>query len=195
MRILPVDDANSDQWSLLVYITVCFSHPHIMLVEILVYQFLSGCDKIGIMKEPSSDLRVQPGFQVELELLTRSGERERLKFDLVPDEQADYQAGFLGVSAPLAQAILGEQAGATVPFFTDELLAVEILDIRESTRTPDTETVAQRDAAIKEARDQIEFTNAVLFAASVDTKWGEYDADGLDYEEWKESQPKSGQEA
>jgi len=25
----------------------------------------------------------------------------------------------------------------------------------------------------------------VLFAASVDTKWGEYHADGLDFDEWK----------
>lgn len=143
-----------------------------------------------IMPEP----HVRVGYCVEIELLSRSGERESLKFDLVPDEQADYQAGFLGLSAPLAQAILGEKPGITIPFFTDELMAVEIISICKSTRTPDKETAAQREAALKDARDQIEFTNAVLFAASVDTKWGEYDADGLDYETWKARRSKDGEE-
>jgi hypothetical protein len=103
----------------------------------------------------------------------------------VPDELADYQAGFLGASTPLAQAILGERIGVTIPYFTEELMAVEILAIRESTRKTGGEATSQREATLQDAKDQIEFTNAVLFAASVDTKWGEYDADGLDYEEWK----------
>ena len=80
---------------------------------------------------------------------------------------------------------MGEKIGVTIPYFTEELMAVEILSIRESTRTPETNTASQREAALKDAQDQIEFTNAVLFAASVDTKWGEYDADGLDFDEWK----------
>lgn len=137
------------------------------------------------MSETSSEPRAELGCLVEIELLSRTGMRERLEFDLVPDEQADYQAGFLGVSAHLAQAILGEKVGITIPYFTEELMAVEILAIRESTRTPEVDAGSQREAALKDAQDQIEFTNAVLFAASVDTKWGEYDADGLDYEEWK----------
>ncbi len=137
------------------------------------------------MNEEKSELRVQSGCQIEINLLSRSGVCERLMFDLVSDEQADYQTGFLGVSTPLAQAILGEKAGIIVPYFTDELLAVEILTICQSTRAPKVNAAAQREAALKDAKDQIEFTNAVLFAASVDTKWGEYDADGLDYDEWK----------
>ncbi len=145
---------------------------------------------IRIMSENISVPCVQPGSCVAIKLLSRSGETEHLEFDIVPDEHADYQAGFLGVSTPLAKAILGEKAGITVPYFTDELMAVEILSIRESTRTPAADAVVRRDAAVKNAKDQIEFTNAVLFAASVDTKWGSYDADGLDYETWKVSQSK-----
>lgn len=137
------------------------------------------------MSEISDEPRARLGCLVEVELLSRSGERERLAFDLVPDDQADYQAGFLGASTPLAQAILGEKNGVTIPYFTEELMAVKILTIRESTRTPKEDAASQREAALQDAKDQIEFTNAVLFAASVDTKWGEYDADGLDYEEWK----------
>ena len=140
------------------------------------------------MSEIPDEPRAQLGCLVEIELLSRSGEREHLKFDLVSDQQADYQAGFLGVSTPLAQAILGEKIGVTIPYFTDELMAVEILSIRESRRSPDTNPASRREAALKDVQDQIEYTNAVLFAASVDTKWGQYDADGLDYEGWKARQ-------
>jgi hypothetical protein len=137
------------------------------------------------MSEIFDEPRARLGCLVELALLSRTGERERLTFDLVPDEQADYQSGFLGASTPLAQAILGEKIGIAIPYFTDELMTVEILSIQESTRRPETKAASQREATLKDAQDQIEFTNAVLFAASVDTKWGEYDADGLDYEQWK----------
>jgi len=142
------------------------------------------------MSAISDDSRARLGCQVELELISRSGERVRLEFDLVSDEQADYQAGFLGANSPLAQAILGEKIGVTIPYFTEELMAVEILSIQESTRTPEIDTASQREATLKDAQDQIEFTNAVLFAASVDTKWGEYDADGLDFDEWKSRRAK-----
>ena len=137
------------------------------------------------MSEKPDKLRVQTGCRVELELLYRSGERERLAFDLVPDSHADYQAGFLGEGTPLAGAIMGENPGITIPYFTDELMAIEIISVRESTRNAVEDTAAQREAALKDARDQIEFTNAVLFAASMNTKWGAYDADGLEFEGWK----------
>ena len=143
------------------------------------------------MSENNSVPYVQIGFCVEIKLLSRSGESEHLEFDIVPDEQADYQAGFLGVSTPLAKAILGEKTGITIPYFTDELMAIEILSIRESTRIPAPDAAARRDTAVQNAKEQIEFTNAVLFAASVDTKWGTYDADGLDYEKWKARQSKN----
>ena len=145
---------------------------------------------ISIMSENTAEPRVQPGYFVSIKLLYRSGESEHLEFDLVPDEKSDYQAGFLGISTSLAKAILGEKVGVTVPYFTDELKAVEILSVRESTRTA-ADTASKRDAAIKNAKDQIEFTNAVLFASSVNTKWGAYDADGLDYENWKARQAKN----
>jgi hypothetical protein len=142
------------------------------------------------MSENTNELRAQPGYCVSIKLLYRSGESEHLEFDLVPDEKSDYQAGFIGVSTPFAKAILGEKAGITVPYFTDELMAIEILSIRESTRTAE-DTAVQRDSAVQNAKDQIEFTNAVLFASSMNTKWGSYDADGLDYENWKAQRAKN----
>jgi len=125
------------------------------------------------------------GHNVEIALIHRGGRRETLTFDLVPDEQADYAAGFLGISTHLAKAILGESAGTLIPYFTDELQAIEMLTVAESTRKADESAQEQRAANLIETRDQIDFRNAVLFAASTDTKWGGYDADGLDYDNWK----------
>ena len=137
------------------------------------------------MEPPTRKNPAQIGTQVKIALVHRSGEREVLAFDLVRDEWADYAAGFLGASTHLAKAILGESPGTLIPYFTDELQAIEMLTVTESTRKPDESTLEQRTANLKEARDQIDFRNAVLFAASTDTKWGSYDADGLDYEQWK----------
>jgi hypothetical protein len=132
------------------------------------------------------------GCHVELELIARSGKRETLQFDLVPDDQADYQAGFLGVSTPLARAILGEKPGALIPYFTEDLQAVEILSVTAATREPSSAASAQRKRNIQETKSQLEFRDALLFASSAGTKWGDYDADGLDYEKWvnPENQPK-----
>ena len=147
------------------------------------------------MEQPKSSPRAEIGTRVELELLTRSGEREYLTFDLVTDHQADYESGFLGASTPLAKSILGESPGIVIPYFTEEFQGVEILSIIESTRKPPRDTSSQREANVKAAKEQIEFTNAVLFAASVDTKWGEYDADGLDFDQWKANQTDKDEES
>jgi hypothetical protein len=114
-----------------------------------------------------------------------------MTFDIVPDEMAEFSAGFLGETTPLAQAIIGEFTGATIPYFVDDLKAVHILSVSVSKRVQDKDTGVRREANIREAVSQIEFTNAVLFASSADTKWGDYDADGLDYNKWK---PKSSQD-
>ena len=129
--------------------------------------------------------RVSLGCHVHLELIARSGAREALTFDLVTDSQADYQAGFLGESALLARAILGESPGAVIPYFTDDLQAIEIISISDSIHKIRSETASQRQANIQEAKNQIEFRDAILFASSANTKWGGYDADGLDYGKWK----------
>ena len=128
---------------------------------------------------------VQLGCHVEIELVFRTGKRENLEFDLIPDAQADYQNGFVGISAPIAKAIIGEKYGYLIPFFTEEFQAVQILSIKKSNRKPDGNIPASRKASIQETLNQIEYRDVVLFASSTDTKWGSYDADGLDYEKWK----------
>jgi hypothetical protein len=136
-------------------------------------------------------ITVQLGTQVEIVLIYRSGHEETLLFDLVNDSHADIKNGFLSVSTTLAKAILGEIPGTKIPYFTSELQAVQILTVQQTTRKPDTTTSSRREKVIENTLDEIEFRNAILFASSTDTKWGSYDADGLDYRNWSSEQNSS----
>jgi hypothetical protein len=128
--------------------------------------------------------RVDIGCHVEVEVIYRSGEVENLEFDLVPDQLADYQAGFLSASTPLGRAIIGENAGTLVPYFTEDIQAVKILTVSKTTRVIETDATTRRNISLRKTLDQIEYRDAVLFASSADTKWGDYDADGLDFDNW-----------
>ena len=56
------------------------------------------------------------GIHVVLNLLDRTGKKDRLEFDIVADTSADFPQGFLGVSTPLAKVLMGEKAGTTIPY-------------------------------------------------------------------------------
>lgn len=81
-----------------------------------------------------TNLKVEIGTNVELELIGQSGETERLNLTLMPDEQADFQAGFLGVGTPLAQAILSRQAGEILPYIMGDLRQVHILTVQTAAK-------------------------------------------------------------
>ena len=68
-------------------------------------------DKGLRMNAGDTPLRVALGTHVEVELASEAGPPERLAFDLVPDAEADFPRGYLGVGTPLARAILGCAAG------------------------------------------------------------------------------------
>jgi len=133
-------------------------------------------------------MNIQENCHIEIELVFRSGHREYFALDLVQDDQADFEKGFLGYSTPLAMAIWGVKSGTLVPYFTDDLEAVQILSVSESTRTRDTQVSSCREETLRDTLMQIQFRDALLFASSTDTKWGAYDADGLDFDRWKSSQ-------
>lgn len=137
------------------------------------------------------DKIVQVGCQITLEIVYRSGSREQLEFDLVPNDQADYQNGFLSASTPLGKTILNEKIGVLIPYFTDDITAVQINSIQPSIRVPNIDISTHRKSTMADIKDQIEFRNAQLFASSADTKWGNYDPDGLDFETWKSKQDPS----
>jgi hypothetical protein len=127
---------------------------------------------------------VAAGMHVEVELVSQSGETERLAFTLVPDDQADFAAGFLGLGTPLAKTILGHVAGSTLPYPVADIRAVRIVAVVAHGATPTEDVAARREASRQEAVNKSEFINAMIFASAVDTKWGDYDVDSLDPATW-----------
>jgi Transcription elongation factor, GreA/GreB, C-term len=133
----------------------------------------------------ASPVAVTVGMRVEVELVSRSGETEQLAVTIVPDEQADFAAGFLGEGTPLAKAILGQTVGTLVPYPVADMRAVRILSASASGQAPADEAATRREAVLREAAEKAEFTSAQIYATSADTKWGDYDADSLDPAKWK----------
>ena len=133
----------------------------------------------------SQTLAVALLTHVEIEMSDSWGETEKLAFDIVPDIQADYYAGYLGESTPLAKAILGCRAGNVVIYKAGEdTCKVRILSIQPVTGKPGGEADARR-AAVQQAREQIAKTDAMIFASTVEGKWGEYEINSLDAGEIK----------
>ncbi|MGB8647887.1 MAG: GreA/GreB family elongation factor [Anaerolineae bacterium] len=124
--------------------------------------------------------RVTLHSHVEVELISQNGARERLAFDLVPDRAADFAAGRLSETAPLARAILGKPAGATIPYKVGDLVQVRVLAVALPTATTDTDAAAaEREAKLDQARSQAELGNMISFALTFDSKWGDYDPEEI----------------
>jgi len=116
---------------------------------------------------------------VEVELVDESGNSERLAFDIVPDDQADFAHGFLGVGTRLAQAILGQPAGSVVPYRVGDMAHARILSVTLDVRAPSADVAAKRQAVIQQAIAQSEQISDMAFALAVGSKWGDYDPGGL----------------
>ncbi len=114
-------------------------------------------------------------------------EKERLELVIVPDELADFSAGFLGQGTLLAQAILGEPVGRSVPYFAGDAQSVTILSASPTSKTPDQETTARRQERMRQAVEQSDRTSAMIFASSFSGKWGDYDPQGI--EQWNKNEP------
>jgi hypothetical protein len=120
-------------------------------------------------------LQVGIGTHVEVELEDESGASERLAFDVVPDAQADFAHGFLGVGTPLAQAILGQAAGSIVSYQVGDVVKVRILSVTLGVSPSSADVEAKRQAVIQQAIAQSERINDMAFALAVGSKWGDYD--------------------
>jgi len=124
--------------------------------------------------------RVTPGAHVEIELVSDDDTAEQMVLDIVPDKQADFAAGFLGIGTPLGRALLGQRAGATVPYVVADMVAVRILSVTRSRRAPAPDIATARDAAIQEAVSKAHLEDAVRLALTVDVKWGDYDPEAVE---------------
>jgi len=115
---------------------------------------------------------------VQVELVDEAGDAERLEFDIVPDAQADFSHGFLGIGTPLAQAILGQTAGSAVPYRVGDIAQARILSVTLDVQTPTADIEAKRQAVLRQALAQAEQVSDMTFALAVGSKWGDYDPGG-----------------
>jgi hypothetical protein len=127
---------------------------------------------------------VKPGLLVRIEI-SYEAESEQLEFVIVPDEQADFAAGFLGQGTALAKAILDEPVGSLVPYFAGDARSVRILSAEPTDKTPNEDAAARRQATLDKAVRQSDHTSAMMFASSFSGKWGDYDPQGI--EEWNKT--------
>jgi len=127
------------------------------------------------LSEILRDLKVETGMLVEVELISRSGESEILIFTLVEDEQADFSAGFLGSSTPLAKTILGHYQDSKLDYTAGDLQYVRILSVEPSDKIQTEDVKARREAVMRKALNHSDYVNALNFATSVNSKWGDYD--------------------
>ncbi len=138
---------------------------------------------MGRMMDPAPENRSEPlrvgiGMHAAIAFLLEDGE-ERLEFDVVTDEQADFAKGFLGAGTPLAKAILGQAVGAQIPYDGGDVHAVRILEVRPSQVAQTEDVKARREETLRKAVDASDRTNAVIFASSFSGKWGDYDPTGF----------------
>lgn len=129
---------------------------------------------------------------VEIELIDDQNQAERMEFDLVADQVADFNSGRIGISAPLGKAIRGKFVGDTVPYIKGDIRKVRILHAAPMQTQIMEDAAARRQAILDEARQKAERTNTEMFAASYDGKWGDYTTDGMNTDGIKTDETKEG---
>ncbi len=120
------------------------------------------------------------GTRVEVDLISREGEAERLAFDVVPEQAADFGSGFLAVTTPLGRAIAGRSAGAEVPYRMGDVVRVRIVSVKRSERRAAHDAAAERDAATRDAVQRAKTDETIQLALTFSSKWGDYDPEPLD---------------
>jgi hypothetical protein len=123
--------------------------------------------------------RVGIGSRVVVELIDGDGEVERLSLAVVPDDNADFQAGYLGAGTLLAAAMMGRQAGQKVPYGHGDLVEIRILDVEPFVVSEAPDAVSVRQAVIEEAIAKSDLQDALRLALAVSVKWGDYDPNGI----------------
>jgi hypothetical protein len=120
------------------------------------------------------------GSRVEVELISRDGEIERLAFDIVPEQAADFDAGFLAITAPLARAIAGRPPSVEVPYLMGDIVKVRIVSVERSLRQAEEDAAAAREASTREAVERAKTDETIQLALTFSSKWGDYDPSHLD---------------
>ncbi|MEZ4615539.1 MAG: GreA/GreB family elongation factor [Caldilineaceae bacterium] len=129
------------------------------------------------MDRATSPEQVRIGAHVEVDLIDEAGDCEKVAFDIVREQYADFAKGLLGVQTPLAKAILGKLAGMTVAYTMGDICQVRIRHVSAAAPQVLEDAEARRQAAQQQALNAVERTNAEMFAASYSGKWGDYQLD------------------
>ena len=142
--------------------------------------------------ESSSQSQAEPiqiwtGCRVAVELINQDGSREKLAFQIVPDALSDFSRGYLGEGARLAQALLGHRPGERLAYLLDDIAEVVILGAAIAESGPDESVAERREANMRKAQRQTELANLIAFAASFNSKWGDYDPQSLT-DEWEKGE-------
>ena len=88
--------------------------------------------------------------------LAEAGPPERLAFDLVPDAEADFPRGYLGVGTPLARAILGRTAGEVLSYRAAEAFDPPASPTLYPPASPYPIVEKREDQIVEKREDQIE---------------------------------------
>jgi len=123
--------------------------------------------------------RVGLGCRVVVELIDAGGEVERLSLAVVPDDKADFPAGYLGTGTRLAAAIMGQEAGQTVPYRHGDLVEIRIVDVKPFAVSEVPDAAGARRAVIQKAVDKSDLQDTLRLALAVSVKWGDYDPNGI----------------
>ncbi len=130
-----------------------------------------------------ASLKIWVGRHVELDLRYENSEVERLSLDIVENNAADFDNGLLGENTPLAKAILGKQAGDVVVYRAGDIVEVRIHSVVEKQNTTPIDLSGRREEVTRKAIRQSDHSSLVIYASSMNSKWGEYDPDALKAED------------
>ncbi len=128
-------------------------------------------------------LQIWNGCLVAIELKYQDGVREKMAFQIVDDELADFEQGFVGEGTPMAQAILGHVTGDEISYRVGDAEEIVILGVDVARTEPDRDVIERREASMRRALRQSELANLIAFASSFNSKWGDYDPKTL-IDEW-----------
>ncbi len=123
----------------------------------------------------TDDTAAALGTHVELDLVDQAGVAESLSLDIVPDDEADFAHGLLGAGTPLARAIMGHRAGATLPYHLGDVVAVHLRRVGPRLSLPSADAAARRQDVVRRAVARSEALNDAVFGLAAGSKWGDYD--------------------
>ncbi len=81
---------------------------------------------------------------------------------------------------------MGRQAGEVVPYRAGDIVEVRILSVSAELSAQPEDLSQRREEAERKAIRHSDYTSAVIYASSMNSKWGDYDPGALKDEDEEE---------